>query len=287
MKRKIFVVLLVGLGWLTGVAEMASAGAVSPVQSPARPFGLDIVGLVQLAGSDEKAAQFQSGVLPAVQNLVNLRLSEREALSDVSSVALDPAHLRLATEADARVYFVGEGAGYHNTLGFNTQGGGVNGGDPNLIFPDASSAQTYLQDINYVATRTSNDPLLPGDFVDLGRLAAGTRLDFFLIANGVYGGRNVYSTDASVNQDGLGHVVSLHASAFALNDSPYLLFGFEDLWGGGDQDFNDVVFAVDVGAGNVNGLVQGDEPSTVVLLGSFLGLALYLMNRRTNRGWSV
>jgi hypothetical protein len=287
MKRKVFIALLVSLGWLTGVAEMASAGVVSPVQSPARPFGLDIVGPVQLAGSDARAAAFQTGVLPAVQGLVNMSLVEMQALADLPSFLLDPSHLRLLTDADVRAYFVGEGAGYHNTLGFNTQGGGVTGGDPKLIFPDASSMQTYLQSIDYAAMRTPNDPLLPGDFVDFGRLAAGTRLDFFLIANGVYGGRTVYSTDTSLNRDGLEHVISLHTRAFALNDSPYLILGFEDLWGGGDQDFNDVVFAVDVGARNVNGLVHGDEPSTVVLLGSFLGLALYLMNRRTSRGWSV
>ncbi|MBI2952035.1 DUF4114 domain-containing protein [bacterium] len=287
MKKKTFIILLAVLGGLAGGAEMASAGVVSPVQSPARPFGLDIVGPVQLAGSDARAAGFQASVLPAVQGLVDLSLVETQALSDLPSFLLDPSQLMLLTEADARVYFVGEGAGYHNTLGFNTQGGGVTGGDPKLIFPDASSMQTYLQSLDYAAMRTPNDPLLPGDFVDLGRLAAGTRLDFFLIANGVYGGQTVYSTDASLNQDGLEHVIALHTKAFALNDSPYLILGFEDLWGGGDQDFNDLVFAVDVGARNVNGLVQGDEPSTVVLLGSFLGLALYLMNRRTNRGWSV
>lgn len=280
LSLRVGVVLLVGVGLLAGAVEMASA-TVSPVQSPARPFGLEIAGPVQLAGSDAKAAQFQSDILPAVQSLVNSRLSEKQALSNASSLAVDPSLLRLATEADVRAYFVGEGAVYHNTLGFNTQGSGTTGGDPKLIFPDASTAPAYNNPNPYPGGRTGNDPLLPGDFVDLGRVSAGAKLDFFLIANGVYGGRNVYSTDASANQDGIAHAVSLHT----MNDSPYLVLGFEDLRGG-DWDYNDVVLAVDMGKTNANALVSNPEPSTFVLLASFLGLAFFL-TRRTRKEWTT
>jgi len=218
-------------------------------QSKARPFGLDIVGPVMEAGSDTKSAEFQKSVLPSVTKLLNGKLSERVDVND-SSMLLDPSKLDLKTTSDVRVYFIGEGAGYHNTLGFNTDGGGISSGDPKLIFPDASS-RVSSYDPASTKRRTNSMPLLPGDFVDLGSFVAGSELDFFLIANGANRGSNVYSTDGSINPDGINHVVSF---AYAAENSPYLIIGFEDLFGGGDRDFNDLLFAVDIGVSNVAAL---------------------------------
>ena len=44
--------------------------------------------------------------------------------------------------------------------------------------------------------------------------------------------------------------------ALADPDSPYLLIGIEDLPGGGDEDYNDLVLALDIGAGNVAGMID-------------------------------
>jgi len=250
---------------------------ISPIQSSARPFGLDIVGPVHLAGSDADSALFQSGTLPTVNDWININLSEKTTIEDTSSISLDPSNLNLATESDARVYFVGEGAGYHNTLGFNIDGGGITTGDPKLIFPDASSTATYYNSGDSSGTRTASYPLLPGDFVDIGTFESGTQLDFFLIANGANSGTNLYSTDSSVNPDGIDHVV-----AYALSDSPYLLIGFEDLYGGGDRDFNDLLFVVDIGSGNVNALTNAPEPSTLMILSSFILFAMYLKRRQNH-----
>ena len=106
--------------------------------------------------------------------------------------------------------------------------------------------------------------LLPGDFVQWGSFAAGTTFDFFLIADGANGGTNVYSTDASINADGFKHAI-----VHAVVGSPYVLFAFEDLPGGGDQDFGDLVFALQIGRRNVNHLAQtigAPEPSLALLL---------------------
>jgi len=254
-------------------AGLTASAETSPVQSSARPFGLDIVGPVQLAGSDADSAVFQSETLPTMNELINTSLSENTSIEDTSSISLDPSNLYLATESDVRVYFVGEGAGYHNTLGFNVDGGGISSGDPLLIFPDATSSDSYLGDVSNTGVRSASAPLLPGDFVDLGNFEAGTQLDFFLIANGANGGTNVFSTDTSVNPDGINHV-------YALADSPYLLIGFEDLYGGGDLDFNDLLFVVDIGTANVNALTNAPEPSTLMSLGSFILFAMYLERRK-------
>lgn len=100
----------------------------------------------------------------------------------------------------------------------------------------------------------------------LGSFEAGTQLDFFLIANGANGGTTTYSTDATTSPDGLTHAIS-----WAPADSPYLLIGFEDLLGGGDGDFNDLLFAV-----AIQPLTTAPEPSTMLLLTSFLLVVLYL-----------
>jgi hypothetical protein len=249
-----------------------STGTPSPVQSGAHPYGLNVVAPVMTAGSDTASANFQNSALPSVNAFLNTQLGETRAAND-SAMLLDPSKLRLQTDSDVRVYFIGEGAGYHNSLGFNTSGSGVSSGNPQLIFPDASSSvSTY--DPASTATQTRSLPLLPGDFVNLGRMAGGTLLNFFMIANG---GRDVYSTDRSVNPDGLNHVV---AFAYAIPGSSFLIIGFEDLMGGGDNDFNDLIFAVDIGARNIGALTGTPEPSLCVTMGSLLVGTLWLKRRR-------
>ncbi|BCU79573.1 DUF4114 domain-containing protein [Luteolibacter sp. LG18] len=263
------------------VAESSEGGAIdsrsdaSPVQSAARPYSLDIAEPVQLAGSDSRAADFQANVLPGFLKIMNERLTEARSAGDVSAMQLDPSKMTLKYDANVRAYFVGEGAGYRNTLGFSTAGSGVKGSDAELVFPDASSNSGYGG--SGAAKRTSSAPLLAGDFVDLGTLSAGSNLDFFLIANGAAGGREVFSTQRSANRDGLVHSVSL-----APDGSAFLLIGFEDLYGGGDRDYNDVVFAVEIGHANVASLAA-PEPS--LALGSMIAGASILCGYR--RRWRV
>lgn len=239
------------------------------------PWGLEIVDEVQYGATDEASKIFFTQDLPKLSELVGTTLYETKAIND-ATILLDPSKLVLKNESDVRVYFVGEGAGYHNILGFSTDGGSPKGKDAAVIFPDASSLVSPLTPKNDMTVkRTANEPLLPGDFVDLGEFKAGTKLDFFLIADGANGGKNVYSTDASVNSDGINHVVS-----FAAISGSYLLIGFEDMFKGGDRDFNDVLFAVDIGAKNLAALTATPEPATYAMLGTFLALGGWAMRRR-------
>lgn len=265
-------------------AAMVRAGTVSPVQSSARPFGLDIVDFVQLAGSDERAADFMHNALPDVETTVNANLGERKSVANVSGIALDPSELVLQFDYNVRAYFVGEGAGYHNTLGFFTTPydaqQGITSTDAKLIFPDASSSNSYLDNGRTSGRRTASTPLLVGDFVELGELSAGTAVNPFLISNGAKGGTNVYTTLPDQNPDGIQHFVSLAITATA--DSPYLVIGIEDLYGGGDRDFNDLVFVLDIGQENVSQLVAATvplPPALLALLGPCLA-GLWVFGRR-------
>jgi len=250
----------------------------SPIQSAARPYNIDIIAPVQLAGSDAASRTFQTDVLPGMLKLADQSLSETKNITNSNSISLDPSKLVLAADATVRVYFLSEGAGYRNSLGISTTGKGPLGEDAALIFPDASSASGYGGSKSVV--RTSSEPLAAGDFVDLGKYNAGTSLDFFLIANGASGGTNYFSTDLSLNRDGIVHSVSL-----APDGSAYLIIGFEDLLGGGDKDYNDLLFAVEIGKLNVSSLAGLSAPEPTLALGSVLvaGLLMGFTRRRDPR----
>lgn len=258
-----------------GVATQGQAGTVSPVQSSATPLGLDPLADVELAGSDAGALNFYENELPSIEDTVNTTLNEREAVLDVSSMALDPNDLFLAETSDVRVYFVGEGAGYRNSLGIYTgdSSEGLNG-DAGLIFPDASTSSSYYDPVT-TTYRSSGAPVAAGDFVDLGTYEAGTQLNMFLIANGANGGTQTWYTDSALNADSIEHFVVL-----ATPDNPYLLIGVEDLYGGGDQDYNDVVVALDIGTTNVKRLLSKAVPLPGYMAALLGPVVLMLMRRR-------
>ncbi len=263
---------------LLSLSLWSAAQVISPVQSAARPFNLDIVAPVMVAGSDAAAKDFQANALPGMLKLISQNLGERSYKNNaaLNAVALDPSKLVMQNDAAARVYFLGEGAGFRNTLGFSTLGGSPLSPDAQLIFPNASSS------IGYGGTgksiRTSDEPLVAGDFVDLGSFKAGTKLDFFIIANGFYGGKEYFSTEQSVNMDGVVHAVSL-----ASNGSAYLIIGFEDLKGGGDRDYNDLVFAVEIGSANVKAMAGLGAPEPSLAMGALIAAVGFLGFSRQRR----
>jgi hypothetical protein len=241
-------------------------GTYSSVQSSARPRGLNIVDKVRVSGSDAASAAFNKDALPTLKSFANTNLREGNPMtnSDIHLNRIDPSKIKLNTATDVRAYFVGEGAGYHNTLGFNSKGGNTStlGIDPKLIFPDASERASGV--------RTTSEPLKSGDFVNMGNFTANTQLNFFLMANAVNGGSSIYSTN-HINPDKI-----VHAVAFTMPGTPYLLIGFEDLFGGGDRDYNDILFTLDIGVANVDHL-SSPEPSAALIL---LGVAAVVLVRR-------
>jgi hypothetical protein len=235
-------------------AAPVRAGEVSPVQSEARPLGLDIYAPVQLTGSDARAQQFNEEALPYFLQLINQKLGERAVFNDREGFKLDASRLYLRTESDKpiRVYFVWEGAGYRNSLGFSmTPAGSQELGTQYLIFPDASFVGPTS------SHRDATRPLVVGDFVELSTGGPGIQLDFFLAADGARSVRNVWYNNIDRNADDKQHVV-----AFLLPNSPYVMIGFEDLWNGGDLDYNDCLFVIDVGETNAQNLfdIAGSLP---------------------------
>ncbi len=225
-------VCICGLLALSAITATCDAEPKSE-QSNARPMGLDIVALVQENASDDRSAAWTSEWLDAAMTLVEENLGERVEFVERDLVRLDPDRLFLLRDSDrpVRVYFLNEGAGYRNTLGFSTTlAGAPQEGSRQLIFPDVSDG-------------TFGGPLLlaPGDWVELGDFPAATKFEFFIIRNAINGGTEVFTNRDADNPDGLQHVV-----AWLIGDR-YVLLGFEDILGGGDLDYNDVVIVADLG----------------------------------------
>jgi Domain of unknown function (DUF4114)/PEP-CTERM motif len=200
--------------------------------------------------------------------------SERLELANAHQVMIDPTKFVMKYAHNVSAYFINEGAGFRNQLAYETTsstGAKASG----LLFNDISSTESIL--------RERDGALKKGDGVNIGNVAAGTQLDFWLRANGKNGGRNVFGTQTASNGDGLQHVV-------AYASGKYLMLGFEDLWGekgatGGknqssDRDFNDAVFVIDIGEGNVRNLIKPVPEPTMTLGLIGVGAAGVVMRRR-------
>lgn len=80
--------------------------------------------------------------------------------------------------------------------------------------------------------------LSPGDSVNLGKFPAGTRMGFFIIADGFRNPKQTFYTKDELNPDKKRHL-ALAATA----DQQQIVLGIEDLpWEQSDHDFNDLVF---------------------------------------------
>jgi len=197
-------------------------------------------------------------------------------------VDLSQSHLQLKYAHETKVFFIGETAGgYRNRLDFQaTNGSTVTTGK---IFGDTSCStkdsgfqnfSDFCQNPNNaLANKSQQDsPLKVGDWVNLGLFQAGTTLDFLLHSNDINGGiygtnqqgqtvKGVFGLNEANNPDGLQHVMTYVYKNF-------LVLGYEDLWGGGDKDYNDVVFAIDIGEKNARALtgVSVPEPSATIAM---------------------
>lgn len=230
------------------------AGTPASVQSNYRPNGLQLwsntLGLVQMKKSDAAAATFFNNDMPGFLTMINANLGESSALGQVENRSLAPEKLFFYCEYTPRIYFLGEGAGYTNGLGAvicpaKPDTGTIPTGDKFLIIPNSQSSQGLGGSGS--GTRSKSEPLLVGDFVDLPTIKRGEQLELFLIANMNSSAQPeaTYYNEKAVNVDKLQHMV-----AFFPQNSSYIILGFEDIKGGGDRDYNDLVFAIDVGSCN-------------------------------------
>lgn len=240
-RRFVFPVSVLSGLILTGVAHGAT---IKDHQSTATPLGKSAASPVYVAGSDEKAAIFQSEALNLMLDLQRDTLGEGVAVENADLIALDPSQLTASVKFRPRIYFITEGAGYRNSFLAKAIRADGTQTDWEVLFPDASMGR--------------GQPLDAGDFAETTfDLNEGDRLGLMLVADGARGGQHVYGTEPGMNSDGYEpHVVSLLVEDDDGETRPEVMIGFEDLYGGGDEDYNDLVIAIDFGAENVGMLQQ-------------------------------
>ncbi|PAX51099.1 DUF4114 domain-containing protein [Brunnivagina elsteri] len=221
-------------------------------------------------------------------------------LKTINAQKVDLSNFVLKYQHDVNVFFLGETAGgYRNRLDYKSIfNGNTNTGK---LFGDTSCSTTdsianfssFCANPNdAIAGRSKTDsPLKVGDWVSIGNQKAGTQLDFLLHSNDINGGisgtnvktgqantKGVWSLNDALNPDGL-----QHAMAYYYND--LLVVGFEDLWGGGDKDYNDTVFVIDVGKDNARalaGITSVPEPSGVAALLGVGAIGFLKLRRRSS-----
>jgi hypothetical protein len=192
-------------------------------------------------------------------------LKEGKAITPSQVASNPPAETIMNVTHDVTFTFMNEGAGYHNTVGWYD----VNHPEVGHVVWDNASANG------------SGGSLVPGvSTVTIPNVPEGTQLGFFMIPDAhsfdqsipdtvyFHDGKAytnetytnlIHSNDNSqcgydnpvwfsntVNVDHLQHAIT----GVAEGEANTLYVGFEDLGGGGDKDYNDVVFKVYLGEGN-------------------------------------
>jgi hypothetical protein len=149
--------------------------------------------------------------------------------------------------------------------------------DPIYVQHSGNVTLTYLgYDANYTNTLWLHSPVssgpifvnkvtAAGTIFDLGFFPSNTPLEFSIVVTNT--GYEFYSGAPASNPDSVAHAMMDFLAPGLVN------VGFEDLWDGGDKDYNDLRFSVR----NVSPSVNVPEPSTLLLIS---GGVLSLLTRR-------
>ncbi|OUR99650.1 hypothetical protein A9Q84_01105 [Halobacteriovorax marinus] len=149
---------------------------------------------------------------------------------------IDESFLNSSQEAvftlneDAELYttFLWEGAGFKNSFGLYTI--------------DENENIQRQEIIKNASMRGSGGPLKIGDTFNLGTYSKDTTFGFYIKPNGFYRNHNeghYFYTEEQRNIDGIKHTVSSYDE-----EEQKVVIGFEDLWNGGDKDYNDLIFSI-------------------------------------------
>ena len=201
-------------------------------------------------------------------------LFEAQSALNTADMTIDSSMLTLKQDYNVSVFFISEGAGYKNSFGwYDASTNPTNVDNRNVLWENASGTGEGLQ---------GGGSLNTGDSIALGNLSAGTTLGFFITANGFFTGSSGthFFTDEVFNPDDMQHVIAGVYPEFGI-----VALGFEDIYGGGDKDYNDLLVAIDFGVLNTRQLLSTTAvpaPDALLLLVISLVLLLFIRYWHSN-----
>ncbi len=159
------------------------------------------------------------------------------------------------------------------SLATSVLGGSINvQRDGNVTATFQGSNAAYISSLYLGDTKIFTTTQARGSTFDLGNFFAGTELNFRLEVHNT--ANTFYSGSAGNNSDGIAH--AFVDDTFGNNET---LVSFEDLLGGGDRDYNDLIFSFTNTEASGLTTTQMPEPSAVILVGSgILGLVAWKWN---------
>ena len=182
-----------------------------------------------------------------ISSLFTASMSAQAASVPIAAKGTEAIKVVVSSTADIIATFLGGTALYSDDLFLSSDGGSTYGG---LIFNNKTSSI--------------------GSTVNLGSFAIGTELIFKMIANS--GKASYFTGGAERNKDGIAH-----ARVQGDWKPGQTLVGFEDLAGGGDRDYDDVVISLS----NTNeDITAVPVPAALWLMGSALFGLLGLSKRK-------
>ncbi|HAJ71824.1 MAG TPA: PEP-CTERM sorting domain-containing protein [Methylophilaceae bacterium] len=143
-----------------------------------------------------------------------------------------------------------------------------------VVLTFLSKSADYATDLFLTGSATSilnNQTAVAGTQYSLGTFEQGQLISFDMLVNDT--GFRFHSGSAANNIDQFIHVTYEESAR-------RVIVGFEDLYGGGDQDYNDLVFSLtNASVGNLVSSVP--EPGNYAMLLAGLGLVGVAARRRT------
>ena len=181
-----------------------------------------------------------------MKNLLILLLAALPAAAGPIGALIPTASELVANGGEVIVYFAGQSAGHDSVL--------------NLIDPPGFAGNPFFH----------NHLTAVGTSLSLGSYAAGTILRFRM--DNLTSGFSYFTGPATGNPDGLLHVAHAGWGADATIPVNGILVGFEDLFGGGDLDYDDNTFVFT----NVASSAGVPEPMSMSLVMAGLGVIVLM-----------
>lgn len=215
---------------------------------------------------------------------------------------LHVSDLILSHQTDIRIDFISEGAGYQNTVGYYlfNEDGSIIEDSAGIVWLNASESDGELLDVAFginqeasytiedvpagvgigfflvadAATNSANQSLyqeaaneLGTSLYDINESVSITPEGQVLLNGQAISGNTYFSHDTSLNSDYESSDGIEHNWVNGQLGDGGLLIGFEDLYNGGDEDYDDIVLAVELGEENVFSLTHdcGDKGNHDIL----------------------